>query len=169
MSKSHNAWDACKDAQTAEGAALRSLFGSSPFKVLVNAHVKEQSTRDRDVCDAVIEHIADNYLFAVQAHKTFVSAPLRNDVIERVIGRQDEPAFTSGEVFTVHADDAPVAGWVNLGGPIDRSGGDAAFILALMSQMTVDQRRDAIDAITSRYCAGCGDEQPPRCQCRDDE
>lgn len=70
----------------------------------------------------------------------------------------------------VPAGDGAVIGWINLGGPIDRSGGDAAFILALMSQMMDEQRADAIKAIGSRYCLHCGtSNEPSTCQCWNDD
>ena len=96
---------------------------------------------------------------------------VHDEILDALQDEEDaQPTFTSGEAFTVPAGDTPIASWVNMGGPIDRSGGDAAFILALMSQMTEQQRHEAINAITIRYCAGCGTlNEPSRCQCRNDE
>jgi len=61
------AWDAVADMQTPEAAALRSIFGTSHFRVLQNAGVKEQSARDREVADAIMEWLAGNYLYALNA------------------------------------------------------------------------------------------------------
>jgi hypothetical protein len=70
MSKTiDDSWDAVADVQTPDAAALRSVFGTSSFRVLGNAGVKEQSARDREVCDAIIEWLAGNYMFAVRAHR----------------------------------------------------------------------------------------------------
>lgn len=84
--------------------------------------------------------------------------------------KEDEPVFTGGEAFAVPEGDAPVAGWVNMGGPIDRGGGDAAVILAMLSQMTESVRYEAIKSIIERYCQHCGtSNKPSRCRCWDDD
>ena len=147
--KTNKAWDLVADVDSAEAAALRSVFGTSSFRILGNAGVKEQSARDREIMDAVQEYIADNYLFAVEAHA--------------------QQPFTSAS-FTVPDGDAPVVGWVKGGGQIDRSGGDTAAILAMLSQMTDEQRVQVMEAIQDRYCQHCGRKDEGRmCQCWNDE
>ena len=77
--------------------------------------------------------------------------------------------LTSGETFVDGEPDGAIVGWVDMGGPIDRSGGDAAFILALLSQMAESARYEAIESIIERYCQHCGTLNKPPCQCWNDE
>lgn len=70
MSKSDDAWDAVADVQSPEGAALRVLFGTAALRILSNSGVKEQGARDREVADAIVEYVADAYLYALRALST---------------------------------------------------------------------------------------------------
>ncbi len=71
------AWDALPPQQEADGAtwdptpeaaALRSLFGQSPHRLVGNSGAVE-GDRERDAAAAIQEHIAQNYLFAIEAHR----------------------------------------------------------------------------------------------------
>lgn len=65
-----DAWDVVKDVASPEAEALRALFGSASFRVLINAHVPPpHSDRDRDVARLLQAFVAECYLFAVRTER----------------------------------------------------------------------------------------------------
>ena len=83
----HEVGDATLDA-TPEAAARRGVLGATSFDLLNDAGITDQSARDRQVVDSVIERVAGCYLYARGARSEVPSlapAERRRNVIGQII------------------------------------------------------------------------------------